>query len=188
MTNGNGNRPTFGDTTAEELYETLPAENRERLAELSRLTGVNYGSVYYPYLVCCEYYLYLLTTTLNRFPSGQQIDTLLEFMENYEQNIKALGERTEAAMQEVIKASNPNGVARYLALRGMITALCAFLAGSAFTSWAKTNTQISNISNTSDRAWQVYYLNQEAMEECQKRFKSKSGTISCSNRLVVPSK
>ena len=188
MTNGNGNRPTFGDTTAEELYQTLPAKSKERLAELSRLTGVNYGSVYYPYLVCCEYYLYLLTTKLNQLPSRQQIDTLLLFMQNYERNITALGERTETAMQEVIKASNPNGVARYLAISCTVTGLCAFLAGSAFTSWAKTNTQLTNISNTSDRAWQVYYLNQEAIEECQQNFKSKSGMITCSNRLVVPSK
>lgn len=188
MTNGNGNRPIFGDTTAEELYQTLPAKNKERLAELSRLTGVNYGSVYYPYLVCCEYYLYLLTTKLNQLPSRQQIDTLLLFMENYERNITTLGEKTEAAMQEVIKASNPNGVSRNLALGCLVTGLCAFLAGSAFTSWAKTNTQIANISNTSDRAWQVYYLNQEAMKECQKRFKSKLGTITCPTRLVVPSK
>lgn len=184
----NGNRPTFGDTTAEELYQTLPVENRKRLAELSRLTGVSYGSVYYPYLVCCEYYLYLLTTKLNQFPSRQQIDTLLEFMQNYERNITALGERTETAMQEVIKASNPNGVARYLALSCIVTGLCAFLAGAAFTSWAKTNTQLTNISNTSDKAWQVYYLNQEAMDECQQRFKSKSGMITCPQRLVVPSK
>lgn len=99
-----------------------------------------------------------------------------------------LGERTETAMQEVIKASNPNGVARYLALSCVVTALCAFLAGSAFTSWAKTNTQLTNISNTSDRAWQVYYLNQEAMEECQQNFKSKLGAITCPQRLVVPSK
>ena len=188
MSNSNGNRPTFGDTTAEELYETLPAQNRERLAELSRLTGVSYGSVYYPYLVCCEYYLYLLTTKLNQLPSRQQIDTLLLFMQNYERNITTLGERTETAMQEVIKASNPNGVARYLAISCTVTGLCAFLAGSAFTSWAKTNTQLTNISNTSDRAWQVYYLNQEAIEECQQNFKSKSGMITCSNRLVVPSK
>ena len=188
MTNGNGNRPTFGDTTAEELYQTLPVENRKRLAELSRLTGVSYGSVYYPYLVCCEYYLYLLTTKLNQLPSRQQIDTLLSFMQNYERNITTLGERTETAMQEVIKASNPNGVARYLALSCIVTGLCAFLAGAAFTSWAKTNTQLTNISNTSDRAWQVYYLNQEAMDECQQRFKSKLGTITCPQRLVVPSK
>ena len=188
MSNSNGNRPKFGDTTAEDLYQTLPEKNRKRLTELSRLTGVSYGSVYYPYLVCCEYYLYLLTTKLNQFPSRPQIDTLLEFMQNYERNITTLGERTETAMQEVIKASNPNGVARYLAISCTVTGLCAFLAGSAFTSWAKTNTQLTNISNTSDRAWQVYYLNQEAMEECQKRFKSKSGMITCSNRLVVPSK
>lgn len=188
MTNSNGNRPTFQHTTAEEIYQTLPAANRQRLAEFSRLTGVSYGSVYYPYLVCCEYYLYLLTTTLNRFPSGQQIDTLLEFMQNYEQNIKALGERVTIAMHEVKDAANPHGVSRNLALGCLVTGLCAFLAGSAFTSWAKTNTQIANISNTSDRAWQVYYLNQEAMEECQQRFKSKSGTIFCPTRLVVPSK
>ena len=155
MTNGNGNRPTFGDTTAEELYQTLPAKNRERLAELSRLTGVSYGSVYYPYLVCCEYYLYLLTTKLNQLPSRQQIDTLLLFMQNYDRNITALGQRTETAMQEVIKASNPNGVARYLALSCIVTGLCAFLAGAAFTSWAKTNNQLTNISNTSDKAWQL---------------------------------
>ena len=188
MTNGNGNRPTFGDTTAEEIYQTLPAKNRERLAELSRLTGVSYGSVYYPYLVCCEYYLYLLTTKLNQLPSRQQIDTLLLFMQNYERNITALGQRTETAMQEVINAANPHGVARFLAISSTVTGLCAFLAGSAFTSWAKTNTQLTNISNTSDRAWQVYYLNQEAMEGCQKRFKSKLGTITCPQRLVVPSK
>ena len=188
MTNGNGNRPIFGDTTAEELYQTLPEKNRKRLAELSRLTGVSYGSVYYPYLVCCEYYLYLLTTKLNQFPSRQQIDTLLSFMQNYERNITTLGERTETAMQEVIKASNPNGVARYLAISFTVTGLCAFLAGSAFTSWAKTNTQLTNISNTSDRAWQVYYLNQEAIEECQQNFKSKLRTITCPQRLVVPSK
>lgn len=188
MTNGNGNRPTFGDTTAEELYQTLPAANRQRLAEFSRLTGVSYGSVYYPYLVCCEYYLYLLTTTVNRFPSGQQIDTLLEFMKNYEENIKALGERTELSMREVINASNPNGLARNLVLGCFIVGLFGFAAGSAFNSWARTNTQLTNIHNTSKAAWQVYYLNQEAIEQCQKNFKSKSGTISCSNRLVVPSK
>ncbi|MBA2750154.1 MAG: hypothetical protein H0U45_15860 [Tatlockia sp.] len=188
MSNSNGKRPAFQHTTAEELYQTLPAKNRERLAELSRLTGVSYGSVYYPYLVCCEYYLYLLTTKLNQLPSRQQIDTLLLFMQNYERNITTLGERTETAMQEVIKASNPNGVARYLAISFTVTGLCAFLAGSAFTSWAKTNTQLTNISNTSDVAWQVYYLNQEAMEECQKRFKSKLRAITCPQRLVVPSK
>ena len=188
MSNSNGKRPTFQHTTAEELYQTLPTKNRERLAELSRLTGVTYGSVYYPYLVCCEYYLYLLTTKLNQLPNRQQIDTLLEFMQNYERNITVLGQRTETAMQEVINASNPHGVARYLALSCIVTGLCAFLAGAGFTSWAKTNTQLTNISNTSDRAWQVYYLNLEAMEECQQRFKSKSGTISCPQRLVVPSK
>lgn len=188
MTNSNGNRPTFGDTTAEEVYQTLPAANRQRLAEFSRLTGVSYGSVYYPYLVCCEYYLYLLTTTINRFPSGQQIDTLLLFMQNYEQNISTLGERVTVAMHEVKDAANPHGVSRNLALGCLVTGLCAFVAGAAFTSWAKTNTQLTNIHNTSNAAWQVYYLNQEAMEECQKRFKSKSGTISCPQRLVVPSK
>lgn len=188
MTNGNGNRPTFGDTTAEELYQTLPAANRQRLAEFSRLTGVSYGSVYYPYLVCCEYYLYLLTTTLNRFPSGQQIDTLLEFMQNYEQNISALGERVTVAMHEVKDASNPHGVSRNLALGCVVVGLFGFAAGASFTSWARTNTQLTNIANTSDMARQVYYLNQEAIEQCQKNFKSKSGTISCSTRLVVPSK
>ena len=188
MTNSNGNRPTFQHTTAEEIYQTLPAPNRQRLAEFSRLTGVSYGSVYYPYLVCCEYYLYLLTTTLNRFPSGQQIDTLLLFMQNYEENIKALGERTELSMREVINASNPNGLARNLLLGCVVVGLFGFVAGAAFNSWARTNTQLTNIANTSNVAWQVYYLNQEAMDKCQKRFKSKSGTISCPQRLVVPSK
>lgn len=87
----NGNRPTFDHTTVESLYQTLPAENQARLNEFSRLTGVSYGSVYYPYLVCCEYYLYILTTLLNSFPKGQQIDTLLLFLKNYEKNISALG-------------------------------------------------------------------------------------------------
>jgi hypothetical protein len=188
MNNSDGNRPTFQHTTAEEIYQTLPAANRQRLAEFSRLTGVSYGSVYYPYLVCCEYYLYLLTTTLNRFPSGQQIDTLLLFMQNYEQNISALGERTELSMQEVINATNPNGVARNLALGCVGVGLFGFVAGAAFTSWARTNTQLTNIANTSDMARQVYYLNQEAIKQCQQNFKSKSGMITCSNRLVVPSK
>ena len=188
MTNSNGNRPTFQHTTAEEVYQTLPAANRQRLTEFSRLTGVSYGSVYYPYLVCCEYYLYLLTTTLNRFPSGQQIDTLLLFMQNYEQNISALGERVTVAMHEVKDAANPHGVSRNLALGCLVTGLCAFVAGAAFNSWARTNTQLTNIANTSNAAWQVYYLNQEAIEQCQKNFKSKLGAITCPQRLVVPSK
>jgi hypothetical protein len=184
----NGNRPTFDHTTVESLYQTLPVENQQRLSEFSRLTGVSYGSVYYPYLVCCEYYLYLLTTTLNEFPKGQQIDTLLLFMHNYERNISALGERVEKAMSGVIDASNPNGVARFFALACTITGLFAFASGAAFTSWARTRTELTTIANTSDAALQVYYLNQEAIDECQQKYKSKSGMITCPARLVVPSK
>lgn len=183
----NGNRPTFDHTTVESLYQTLPVENQKRLTEFSRLTGVSYGSVYYPYLVCCEYYLYILTTLLNQFPSGQQIDTLLEFLKNYEKNISALGERVEGAMSGVIDASNPNGLARYIALACIITGIFAFATGAAFTSWARTNTQLTNIANTSDKARKIYYLNQDAISDCQQRFKSKSGMITCPTRLVVPS-
>ena len=184
----NGNRPTFDHTTVESLYQTLPAENQARLNEFSRLTGVSYGSVYYPYLVCCEYYLYILTTLLNSFPKGQQIDTLLLFLKNYEKNISALGERVEGAMSGVIDASNPNGLARYIALACTVTSLFAFASGAAFTSWARTNTQLTTIANTSDEAMKIYYLNQDAIEQCQEKYKSKSGVIKCPFRLVVPSK
>lgn len=184
----NGNRPTFDHTTVELLYQTLPVENQKRLNDFSRLTGVSYGSVYYPYLVCCEYYLYILTTLLNQFPSGQQIDTLLEFLKNYEKNISALGERVEGAMSGVIDASNPNGLARYIALACIITGIFAFATGAAFTSWARTNTQLTIIANTSDKARKIYYLNQDAIAQCQQKYKSKSGVITCPNRLVVPSK
>lgn len=184
----NGNRPTFDHTTVESLYQTLPAENQARLNEFSRLTGVSYGSVYYPYLVCCEYYLYILTTLLNSFPKGQQIDTLLLFLKNYEKNISALGERVEGAMSGVIDASNPNGLARYIALACIFTGIFAFAAGASFGTWARTRTELTSVANTSDRARKIYYLNQDAIDECQQNFKSKSGTIACPNRLVVPSK
>lgn len=172
----------------EELYQRLPASNQARLNDFSRLTGVSYGSVYYPYLVCCEYYLYLLTTTLNEFPRGQQIDALLLFMRNYEQNISALGEQVKESMQGVINASNPNGVARYIALTCITTGLVAFAAGAAFTSWGRTNTQLTTIANTSAMAQKIYYLNQDEIDKCQQNFKSKSGVIKCPFRLVVPSK
>ena len=146
----NGNRPTFHNTTIEELYQTLPQENKTRLSEFSRLTGVAYGSVYYPYLVCCEYYLYLLTKLLNEFPSGQQVDTLLLFMRNYEQNIIALGERVEEAMKGVISASNPNGVARQLALACLACLVVAFAGEAAVGFWARTNAQLTTVANTSD--------------------------------------
>ena len=184
----NGNRPAFHYTSIEELYQILPAENQTRLAEFSRLTGVSYGSVYYPYLVCCEYYLYLLTTLLNELPKGQQIETLINLMGNYEKNIVTLGERVEVAMNEVISASNPNGVARQLATACIFTGIFAFAAGAAFTSWARTNTQLTTIANTSDKARNIYYLNQDALAQCQQKYKSKSGVITCPNRLVVPSK
>lgn len=184
----NGNRPTFHYTSIEELYQQLPASNQQRLSEFSRLTGVSYGSVYYPYLVCCEYYLYLLTTTLNQFPKGQQIEVLLQFMKNYEQNIIALGERVEAAMSGVINATNPNKLARYIALACIVTGIFAFAAGASFGAWARTNNQLTTIAHTSAKAMKIYYLNQDAIDECQQNFKSKSGTISCPYRLVVPSK
>lgn len=174
----NGNRPTFHNTTIEELYQILPSENKARLSEFSRLTGVAYGSVYYPYLVCCEYYLYLLTTLLNEFPKGQQIETLITFMQNYEHNISALGERVQVAMEGVVSASNPNGVARYLALACTVTGLFAFATGVAFTSWIRPH----------DEAITIQYLNQKAISECQQKFLSNSGVIKCPNRLVVPSK
>lgn len=184
----NGNRPTFHNTTIEELYQILPAENKTRLSEFSRLTGVSYGSVYYPYLVCCEYYLYLLTKLLNEFPKGQQVDTLLLFMRNYEQNIIALGERVEVAMKGVISASNPNGVARQLAFACIACLIVAFAGGAAVGFWARTNAQLTTVANTSSQAMKIYYLNQEAIEDCQQKFKSKSGMITCRARLVVPSK
>ncbi len=184
----NGNRPSFHYTSIEELYQQLPASNQQRLNEFSRLTGVSYGSVYYPYLVCCEYYLYILTKLLNEFPSGQQIDTLLLFLQNYEQNIIALGERVEGAMSGVIDASNPNGLARYIALACIFTGIFAFAAGASFGTWARTRTELTSVANTSDRARKIYYLNQDAISQCQQNFKSKSGTISCPYRLVVPSK
>jgi len=108
-------------------------------------------------------------------------------MQNYEENIKALGERTELSMREVINASNPNSLARNLVLGCVFVGLFGFAAGALFISWARTNTQLTNIHNTFNAAWQVYYLNQEAIEQCQQNFKSKSGMISCSTRLVVPS-
>jgi hypothetical protein len=184
----NGNRPSFHNTTIEELYQILPQENKTRLSEFSRLTGVSYGSVYYPYLVCCEYYLYLLTKLLNEFPKGQQVDTLLLFMRNYEQNIIALGERVEVAMKGVISASNPNGVARQLALACITTGIFAFATGAAITSWARTSTQLTTVANTSDVARKIYYLNQDAIAQCQQKYKSKSRVINCPNRLVIPSK
>ena len=184
----NWNRPAFQYTSIEELYQILPVENQARLAEFSRLTGVSYGSVYYPYLVCCEYYLYLLTTLLNELPKGQQIETLITLMKNYEENTVALGERVEEAMQGVISASNPNGVARFLALACITTGLFAFASGAAFTSWARTHTELTTVANTSDQAMQIYYLNQEAISDCQQRFKSESGVIRCPERLVVPSR
>lgn len=184
----NGNRPTFHYTSIEELYQQLPASNQQRLNEFSRLTGVSYGSVYYPYLVCCEYYLYLLTTLLSSLPSGQQIDAMLLFMRNYEQNIIALGERVEVGMKGAIHASNPNGVARFLALACIFTGIFAFAAGASFGTWARTNTQLTTIAHTSASAMKIYYLNIDAIDECQQNFKSKSGTISCPYRLVVPSK
>lgn len=174
----NGNRPTFHNTTIEELYQVLPSENKARLSEFSRLTGVAYGSVYYPYLVCCEYYLYLLTTLLNELPKGQQIQALITLMQNYEHNISALGERVRVAMEGVVSASNPNGVARYLALTCTITGLFAFATGVALTNWLGPR----------DEAMKIYYLNQKAISECQQKFKSSSGVIKCPNRLIVPSK
>lgn len=184
----NGDRPTFHYTSIEELYQRLPLENQKRLNEFSRLTGVTYGSVYYPYLVCCEYYLYLLTTTLNEFPRGKQVEALLGFMKNYEHNIIALGERVEVARQDIMSASNPNGVARFLAVACTVTGLFAFAAGASFTSWAQSRTSLTTIANTSDEAMQIYYLNQDAIAQCQENFKSKSGIINCPNRLIVPSK
>lgn len=184
----NGNRPSFHYTSIEELYQQLPASNQQRLNEFSRLTGVSYGSVYYPYLVCCEYYLYLLTTTLNEFPKGQQIDALLLFLKNYEQNIIALGERVEVGMKGAIDASNPNGVARYIALACIFTGIFAFAAGASFGTWARTRTELTSVANTSDRARKIYYLNQDVIDKCQQNFKSKSGVITCPYRLVVPSK
>ncbi len=183
----NGHRPTFHNTQVEELYQLLPAENVARLNEFSRLTGVSYGSVYYPYLVCCEYYLYLLTTLLNELPKGQQIETLLEFMRNYENNIIALGERVTVSMQGVINASNPNGVARQLALACIVTGLLGLVAGVGLGFWARTNASLTAVAHTSSQAKQIYYLNQDAISDCQQRFKSKSGVISCPNHLVVPS-
>lgn len=174
----NGNRPTFHNTTIEELYQQLPQENQARLSDFSRLTGVAYGSVYYPYLVCCEYYLYLLTTTLNEFSSGQQINALLLFMQNYERNISALGERVQVAMDGVVSASNPQGVARYLAVACTVTGLFALVTGVAVTNWLGPR----------DEAMKIYYLNQQAISKCQQKFKSKSGVIKCPERLVVPSK
>lgn len=174
----NGNRPTFHNTTIEELYQTLPVQHKARLAEFSRLTGVAYGSVYYPYLVCCEYYLYLLTTLLNEFPKGQQIEALITMMQNYEHNISALGERVQVAMDGVASASNPQGVARNLALACTVTGLFAFVTGVAVTNWLGPR----------DEAMKIYYLNQQAISECQQKFKSNSGVIKCPERLVVPSK
>ncbi len=183
----NGSRPEFHHTYIESLYQGLPAQSQARLSELSRLTGVSYGSVYYPYLVCCEYYLYLLTTTLNEFPKGQQINTLLEFMQNYEHNISALGNRVEVAMQGVIDASNPHGVARQLALACAVCMVIAFAGGTAVGFWARTNAELTAVAHTSSQAKQIYYLNQDAISDCQKRFKSKSGVISCPDRLLIPS-
>lgn len=184
----NGSRPSFHNTDIELLYQGLPAQSQARLSEFSRLTGVAYGSVYYPYLVCCEYYLYLLTTTLNEFPRGQQIENLLEFMQNHERNTEALGERVELAMQGVIDASNPNGVARRLAIACAICMVITFAGGAAVGFWARTNGELTNIAQTSVQAQQIYYLNQDAISDCQQRFKSKSGVISCPDHLIVPSK
>ena len=184
----NGHRPKFHNTTVESLYQQLPSENVERLNEFTRLTGISYGSVYYPYLVCCEYYLYLLTTLLNSFPNGQQIDALLTFMQNYEHNIIALGERVEESMKGVIKASNPNGVARQLAIACITCLVIAFAGGTAVGFRARTNDELTTIAHTSSQAKQIYYLNQDAISDCQQRFKSQSGVIACPNRLVVPSK
>jgi len=183
----NGHRPTFHNTKVEELYQLLPAENAERLNTFSRLTGVTYGSVYYPYLVCCEYYLYLLTTLLNSFPNGQQIEALMTLMQNYEHNIITLGERVEVAMQGVIDASNPHGVARQLALACAVCMVIAFAGGTAVGFWARTNAELTAVAHTSSQAKQIYYLNQDAISDCQKRFKSKSGVISCPDRLLIPS-
>jgi len=187
MSNGR-NRATFHNTTIEELYQKLPAENVARLNEFSRLTGVTYGSVYYPYLVCCEYYLYLLTKLLNSFPNGQQIDALLTFMQNYEHNIIALGEWVEVSMKGVINASNPNGVARQLAIACIACSVIAFAGGTAVGFWARTNGELTTVAHTSSQAKQIYYLNQDAISDCQQRFKSQSGVITCPERLVVPSK
>jgi hypothetical protein len=184
----NGDRPSFHYTSVEELYQRLPAPSQARLNDFSRLTGVSYGSVFYPYLVCCEYYLYLLTTTLNSFPSGQQIDTLLKFLAHYEGNISALGERVEKSMKGAIDASNPNGVARRIALGVIVAGSFAFLAGTGFGFWARTNTQLTNIANISDVAMRIYYLNQDAIDECRQNFKSKSRIITCPQRLIVPSR
>lgn len=109
-------------------------------------------------------------------------------MRNYEQNIIALGERVEVAMKGVISASNPNGVARQLALACMACLVVAFAGGAAVGFWARTNALITTVANTSSSAMKIYYLNQEAIEDCQQNFKSKSGVITCPNRLVVPSK
>jgi len=184
----NGDRPKFHNTAVEELYQQLPRENVERLNAFTRLTGVSYGSVYYPYLVCCEYYLYLLTTLLNSFPNGQRIEALITFMQNYEDNILALGERVEVGMNGVIKASNPNGVARQLAIACIACSLIAFAGGTAVGFRARTNDELTTIAHTSSQAKQIYYLNQDAISDCQQRFKSQSGVISCPERLVVPSK
>jgi hypothetical protein len=68
------------------------------------------------------------------------------------------------------------GVARNLALACTVTGLFAFVTGVAVTNWLGPR----------DEAMKIYYLNQQAISECQQKFKSKSGVIKCPNRLVVP--
>ena len=84
----------------------------------------------------------------------------------------------QVAMDGVVSASNPNGVARNLAVACTVTGLFAFVTGVAVTNWLGPR----------DEAMKIYYLNQQAISECQQKFKSKSGVIKCPNRLVVPSK
>jgi len=111
----------------------------------------------------------------------------MTLMKNYEDNIITLGERVEVAMQGVIDASNPNGVARRLAIACAVCMVTAFAGGAAVGFWARTNGELTAVAHTSAQAKQIYYLNQDAISDCQQRFKSKSGVISCPDHLVVPS-
>ena len=90
---------------------------------------------------------------------------------------------------EVGSASKPNQISIYLAIASVFTtALFAFAAGVAFSNYTQDRTALYMITETSKQARQFYYLNQDAIEQCQQNFKLKSGIITCPDQIVVPSK
>ena len=61
--------------------------------------------------------------------------------------------------------------------------ILAFAGGGAVGFWARTNAELTKVANTSSQAIKLYYLNQNGIEDCQQKYKSKSGVITCPTRL-----